>query len=700
MKSQPKVTTIIIHQDAKSHLDEALHSVLNQTLDSVETIVASSSSAKPAVGDSVELIYSKQSTYGELINLGIKQATGEYVAILDANDFIDSTLLGKLYRMAVTQRADIARSCFSYYYDDLTEKSPFYNKAMGGVWCEPMACLARDHDVRNWPYDKDNCNVVINPRVEGGRQVWPIFTVAPRINGIYRRQWLIDNEIVASNSNNSYCCNVGFWVSAVAATHAIVFSNEYGWHYRQESDNCTNITDINKEFLRTEAKIDTNNSSDIMALQAINVAKMDSYFKVLRKLRSSQRKEFLCAMSREFKQIRDNLRLNWWCVNETDTYMLNEIIDNPQLALRRFDAVDKAKISVVVPFYNVSKYIGKCLDSIVNQTMKDLEIILVNDESPDDSIMTALEYYKKDPRITILYQNNKGLSGARNTGLWYSHAPFVYFADSDDYLFPNTCEVLYDNLIKSGADLTVGAIENEYHADYNSMRAERLGCMLRYHGLQKLDNDVIYTNIAVWNKLFRRSVINKYGLHFPEGLWYEDTYFVLAYMMLSDTVYFVSDPVYMYVHRAGSITSTTRERYSYNRKGLDNMRVTEWLFNDYVKKYDLLPKYKSFMSQWIVSRCDCALMSAGPDCIPDVNQMFKYFILRHKDYLDKVDPSLVGTLSKGYASVLKQFMVDRKIPMTSEKNHRNFSSYAKTALARVPLAKPVFKKLKRAVGKH
>lgn len=103
MRSQPKVTAIIIHQDAKSHLDEALHSVLNQTLDSVETIVASSSSAKPAVGDSVELIYSKQSTYGELINLGIKQATGEYVAILDANDFIDSTLLGKLYQMAVTR---------------------------------------------------------------------------------------------------------------------------------------------------------------------------------------------------------------------------------------------------------------------------------------------------------------------------------------------------------------------------------------------------------------------------------------------------------------------------------------------------------------------------------------------------------------------------------------------------------------------
>lgn len=699
MKHQPKVSVIVICQDNKHHLDETLSSVFTQTLDKIEVIVASSSDVKTEVIASAKLIYSEGSTYGELINLGIKRASGEYLAILDAGDLVDDSLLDKLYRLAVKHRADIVRSCYSYYYDDLTNSSPFYNEAMGGVWCEPMAQLVHTHDVNGWPYEKD-CDMAIDPREEGGNKVWPFFAIAPHINGIYRRQWLIDNEIVASNSNNSYCCNVGFWESAVAATHAIVFSNEYGWHYRQDSDNRADIIDINKEFLRTEAKIDTNDSSDIMALQAMNVAKMDSYFKVLRKLRGRQRKEFLCAMSREFKQIRDNLRLNWWCVNETDTYMLNEIIDNPQLALQRFDAVDKAKISVVVPFYNVSKYIGKCLDSIVNQTMKDLEIILVNDESPDDSIMTALEYYKKDPRITILYQKNKGLSGARNTGLWYSHAPFVYFADSDDYLFPNTCEVLYDNLIKSGADLTVGAIENEYHADYNSMRAERLGCMLRYHGLQKLDNDVIYTNIAVWNKLFRRSVINKYGLHFPEGLWYEDTYFVLAYMMLSDTVYFVPDPVYMYVHRAGSITSATRERYSYNRKGLDNMRVTEWLFNDYVKRYDLLPKYKSFMSQWIVSRCDCALMSAGPDCISDVNQMFKYFILRHKDYLDKVDPSLVGALSKGYASVLKRFMMDRKIPMTSEKNRRNFSGYAKRALARVPLVKPVFKKLKRVIGKR
>lgn len=113
------------------------------------------------------------------------------------------------------------------------------------------------------------------------------------------------------------------------------------------------------------------------------------------------------------------------------------------------------KVSVVIPVYNVENYLEECLDSIINQTLKDIEIICINDGSTDASIDILEKYAKADSRIQIFNQNNSGLSAARNRGIELSKGEFVYFIDSDDYLDLNALKELYDLSVKYGTDFII-----------------------------------------------------------------------------------------------------------------------------------------------------------------------------------------------------------------------------------------------------
>ena len=122
------------------------------------------------------------------------------------------------------------------------------------------------------------------------------------------------------------------------------------------------------------------------------------------------------------------------------------------------------KISVIIPVYNVEKFIEQSIKSVLNQTYKNLEIILVDDGSTDSSGSICDEYSKKDKRIKVIHQDNKGLSGARNSGLDIATGKYIMFLDSDDYFENNSCEILYSEIEKKQADYVIG---NYIHTKYN-----------------------------------------------------------------------------------------------------------------------------------------------------------------------------------------------------------------------------------------
>jgi glycosyltransferase involved in cell wall biosynthesis len=230
----------------------------------------------------------------------------------------------------------------------------------------------------------------------------------------------------------------------------------------------------------------------------------------------------------------------------------------------------------------VEKYIRACLNSIVNQTYKDIEIIIVDDCGADNSLRAAEEYAKKDRRIKIIRNDkNMGLSYSRNNGMKNSSAPYIMFCDSDDAYKPDMCEKMLAG-IETGADCAVCAAEVVCHDCFADKKLAGGSYFdVEKEGLYILSSK-ISINVMAWNKIYRRDIIEKYNLEFPVGLYYEDNPFWFAYRSLCAKIFFIKDKLYVYNRRGGTITSDgfsgkTSVRF------VDNIRNAVYLYEWFVK---------------------------------------------------------------------------------------------------------------------
>lgn len=218
-------------------------------------------------------------------------------------------------------------------------------------------------------------------------------------------------------------------------------------------------------------------------------------------------------------------------------------------------------ISVVVPVYNMEKYLARCLDSILRQTYRNIEIIVVNDGSTDESWSICLNYSLSDRRIKIVDQQNLGLSGARNTGLRYASGDYLTFVDSDDWVHPRMIEFLYNSLRDHSSDISFCGCKKI--SDF-SIPDEQYENLTSY----SLDRDTIlhlffserYT--ACWSRLFRRDIIK--DIEFPQGLNCEDYIYMYEALRRCQSVSIIDDPLYYYYVRPDSICSS-----SFNVKKFD-----------------------------------------------------------------------------------------------------------------------------------
>lgn len=213
--------------------------------------------------------------------------------------------------------------------------------------------------------------------------------------------------------------------------------------------------------------------------------------------------------------------------------------------------MENIKISVIIPVYNVEKYIGQCLDSIVNQTYKNLEIIIVNDGSNDNSLEIINRYSQNDRRIKIINLENKGVSFARNIGIKNSEGNYISFVDSDDYLNLNTYEKLVKNL--DGEDLIIF----NYGRFENSTREIIKEKYVSDDEMQELPEEKRYLyskiNHSCWNKLYKTEYLKRNKFKFFEIL-YEDVFFNLEVIYSTNNIKILNESFYNYrVNRKDSI---------------------------------------------------------------------------------------------------------------------------------------------------
>lgn len=219
------------------------------------------------------------------------------------------------------------------------------------------------------------------------------------------------------------------------------------------------------------------------------------------------------------------------------------------------DSTNNPKISIIVPVYNVEEYLPKCLDSLINQTLKEIEIICINDGSTDKSLQILKKYAEKDLRFVIIDQKNAGVSAARNAGLEKACSEYIMFVDPDDWIDIKTCEETYNYITETNADIVCFG---NYIVYENNEKTEAWQNKLleEYENTDKIPLEVIKHFIhSCWKKLFKADFIKKHDIKFPIGIKvFEDGISQLFCLYNNPKIRFLNRNFYYYYKRKDSVT--------------------------------------------------------------------------------------------------------------------------------------------------
>ena len=220
----------------------------------------------------------------------------------------------------------------------------------------------------------------------------------------------------------------------------------------------------------------------------------------------------------------------------------------------------KEKISVVIPVYNVEKYLSECLDSVVNQTYPNLQIILVDDGSTDSSGKICDEYAEKDSRITVIHQDNQGAGAAKNTGLELINGDYFSIIDSDDYIETNYYEMMISAMQNHKADVAQCLFRNVfmdsvYERRYN-FQSKRDRVIKRNRFLFELLYDWKYS--VFWNKLYKSSLLRN-DIRFPVGRKIDDEFFTYKLICNAKKIININTPLYNYRMRKSSVMNVNNK---------------------------------------------------------------------------------------------------------------------------------------------
>lgn len=240
-------------------------------------------------------------------------------------------------------------------------------------------------------------------------------------------------------------------------------------------------------------------------------------------------------------------------------------------------------ISVIVPVYNVEEYLSRCIESILNQNYRDLELILVDDGSTDNSVELANHYIKKDSRVKLFRQSNQGSSIARNTGLSYAQGEYISFVDSDDWILPQMLGTMLNIAIEN--NLEVVECESVRSTDYKKLDTLKPQSNTRHRIETKeesLARVIKNQNFAVWRRIYHKSIIE--NLKFIPHKIHQDVFFTIDILKKIKQQGYIKTPLYIY-----NVENTSIIRSPYNQKKLDAIDAVFYVinqtenFNDKVK---------------------------------------------------------------------------------------------------------------------
>ncbi len=248
--------------------------------------------------------------------------------------------------------------------------------------------------------------------------------------------------------------------------------------------------------------------------------------------------------------------------------------------------METPKVSIIIPVYNVEAYLEKCLDSAIFQTLQDIEMIVVNDESTDNSLHIIHTYAEKDPRIVVIDQKNRGLGGARNSGIEVAKGEYLFFLDSDDYIAPDTLETLYHHAQEHQLDLIV----------FNYTKVDEKGTPLTTtnFGNAILSKEEAFRKIVslktspqAWNKLYRRDLFIDHNIRYPEKFLHEDLPVTYRLFWYTDQIGYIENSFYFWLTRTGSIT----QKFTFDH--INDITTSLLQMKQFLQEHQVFETYKT-----------------------------------------------------------------------------------------------------------
>ncbi|MGI6079080.1 MAG: glycosyltransferase, partial [Fastidiosipilaceae bacterium] len=567
MGDGPAVSILIPVYNVSTYLHQCMDSVVGQTLENIEIICINDGSTDDSLDilksyaskDSrIKIIDKKNTGYGNSMNIAMDNATGDYIGIVESDDFAEPDMFEKLYKEAVKDDLDVSR-CNFYYHTAETGK-----------------------DV------KSDLRWIKHNEVYSPDEEWGVFYQQPSVwANLYKTSFLRENNIRFLETPGASYQDTAFTFKVYSLAKRFKIIPDALIHYRVDSSGSSCNTATTKVYCvcdeYNEIKRFTKENGTYEKYRKLIVhLQYNGYKWNYERLAEPYNQEFLKRWREEFTEEynKGNIDRNRFSPEEYED-VLSIIFREKRYA----DAGNPA-VSVIIPVYNMEKYLEECMDSVINQTYKDIEIICVNDGSTDGSFSILEKYASNDGRIKILNKPNGGLSSARNTGLKAAKGKFIIFLDSDDYIETDTIECVMDKA--GGADMVVYGTNVFGDAMMDRRTDDEEYYRIKFSGYVRLNDDIRNnTDVSAWNKLYRKDIIDKYELTFPEGMLFEDYSFYWRYVFCCKNAYYIQEKKHYYRRREGSIMNQTFEGSS---RAIEHLYAVEVIFN-FILKNNLKDEY-------------------------------------------------------------------------------------------------------------
>lgn len=568
MTTKAKVAVVLPIYNVEKYLRQCLDSIINQTLKDIEIICVDDGSTDSclqilqeyaAKDERIKVITQPNSLQGAARNHGLQYVTAPYVYFVDPDDWLDVTCLEKLYNKMTATDADV---CIlgALHYDDAQQMIlPDTFLDMSFFQNRPSE-VCRYTDIKNAVF----------------RRWGPFFR-------IQKTDFLRQNNILFPE--NVQYEDAFFHVQCMILAQRITFCDENLYFYRINRPDSTMSSSTKNRYSFYIFNF-LQQFDDFLHSQNIYEDMKEEYAKCI-----------VGQIKYHFLRLRDDIKAEF--IGRAEQFIkehhLEEYISQTPSINKIWQDVllQHYKVSVVIPIYNTEKYLPKCLDSLLSQTLQAIEIICVDDGSDDTCPQILQQYAAKDFRIKVITQSNKHTSDARNTGIKQVHAEYLMFVDSDDYLEPNALEILYNKMIEHEPDAVVcdvanftdASIINEEQKQFYASYDEWFAKFAKPEGLYKTELNIHRQLASVaWNKLYKMNIIHQYNLEFPIELYNEDEFWLWAYMLHCQNFYFVPQKLYNYLHRPDSIM----DKLYTSEKALD-------IFEQYTNVYKYIKKYKNIV---------------------------------------------------------------------------------------------------------